>query len=307
MLKTKSVTENLLKPSELSQRLKRIPVLSSQQIGWNGILVEQYQYYSTSGKTEEKEIPGLSDHWLILPLGHPSHLSQKSDYRLHESLFQKGDSLLVPAKKSTYWRCPESQLSLTELHIHLQQESIEQVAKASEMDTKQIDLANHFRKQDLQLQHIAMLFLAELQSGGIMGRLYIESLTQALIIHLLRHYSEVAQIVTPENRSLTSNQLQQAIDYIHAHLDLDLSLSQIAKVINISPTYFASLFKRATGNSPHQYVIQQRVERAKLMLSKTDMAIADIALQVGFSSQSHLTQQFKRLTGMTPKQIRPFP
>jgi AraC family transcriptional regulator len=138
----------------------------------------------------------------------------------------------------------------------------------------------------------------------MMGRLYIESLTQALIIHLLRHYSEVAQIVTSENRSLTHIQLQEAIDYIHTHLDRDLSLFQIAKVINISPTYFASLFKRATGTSPHQYVIQQRVEQAKVMLSKTDMAIADIALQVGFSSQSHLTQQFKRLTGVTPRQVR---
>jgi AraC family transcriptional regulator len=305
MLKTKSVTENLLKPSELSQRLKRIPLLSSQQLGWNGILVEQHEYSSTSGKIEEKELPALSDHWLILPLGYPSHLSQKSDDCLHESLFQKGDSLLVPAKKSTYWRCPSSELVLTELNIHIQSESITKVVKASEMDIERIDLANHFRKQDLQLQHIAMLFLAELRSGGIMGRLYIETLTQALIIHLLRHYSEVAQIFTPENRSLTHIQLQQAIDYIHTHLDRDLSLFQIAKVINISPTYFASLFKRTTGVSPHQYVIQQRVEQAKLMLSKTDLAIADIALQVGFSSQSHLTQQFKRLTGVTPKQVRP--
>ncbi|WP_319422404.1 AraC family transcriptional regulator [Pleurocapsa sp. FMAR1] len=284
-------------------------MLSSQQIGWNGILVEQYQYYSIPGKTEEKEIPALSDHWLILPLGHPSHLSQKSDNRLHESLFQKGDSLLVPAKKPTYWRCLGSQLFQTELHIHLQPKLIEQVAKASEIDTERIDLANHFRKHDLQLQHIAMLLLAELRSGGIMGRLYVESLTQTLVIHLLRHYAEaeIVQIVTSKNRSLTRIQLQQAIDYIHTHLDQDLSLSQIASLINISPTYFASLFKRTTGISPHQYVIGQRVERAKLMLSKTDLAIADIALQVGFSSQSHLTQQFKRFTGVTPKQVRSSP
>ncbi|NJM89661.1 MAG: helix-turn-helix transcriptional regulator [Hydrococcus sp. RU_2_2] len=110
-----------------------------------------------------------------------------------------------------------------------------------------------------------------------------------------------------KNRSLTHSQWQQVSNYINTHLDRDLSLSQIARVINISPTYFASLFKRATGNSPHQYVIQQRVERAKLMLSKTDLAIANIALQVGFSSQSHLNQQFKRFTGMTPKQARPSP
>ncbi|MBV8882715.1 MAG: helix-turn-helix transcriptional regulator [Chroococcidiopsidaceae cyanobacterium CP_BM_RX_35] len=107
-----------------------------------------------------------------------------------------------------------------------------------------------------------------------------------------------------QNRGLTDAQLQRAIDHIHTHLDQELTLEQIAAVINISPTYFASLFKRATGISPHQYVIQQRVERAKMMLLKTDLAIADIALQVGFSSQSHLTQQFKRFTGITPKQVR---
>ncbi|GAQ00055.1 transcriptional regulator, AraC family [Leptolyngbya sp. NIES-2104] len=83
-----------------------------------------------------------------------------------------------------------------------------------------------------------------------------------------------------------------------------MSLVELAEVINSSPTYFASLFKQAMEISPHQYVIQQRVERAKTMLSKTNLAIADIALQVGFSSQSHLTQHFKRFTGKTPKQIR---
>lgn len=112
-----------------------------------------------------------------------------------------------------------------------------------------------------------------------MGQLYVESLTQVLIVHLLRHYSTFTQSITSQNRSLTHTQLQQAVDYIHAHLNRDLSLAELANVINISPTYFASLFKQATGSSPHQYVIRQRVERAKVMLSKTDLAIADIALQ----------------------------
>jgi AraC family transcriptional regulator len=75
-------------------------------------------------------------------------------------------------------------------------------------------------------------------------------------------------------RSLTHTQLQQAIDYVPTHLGEDLSLVQIAKVINLSPTYFASLFKRATGLSPHQYVIKQRVKRAKLVLLTTDLTIA---------------------------------
>lgn len=107
-----------------------------------------------------------------------------------------------------------------------------------------------------------------------------------------------------KSRGLTHTQLQRVLDYIHTHIDRDLSLTELASVINISPTYFASLFKTIMGIPPHQYVIQQRVEQAKVMLKRTDLAIADIALQVGFSSHSHLTQQFKRVTGTTPKQVR---
>jgi AraC family transcriptional regulator len=301
MLKTKSVTGNFVSPSELSHRLEKTVVLSSRQLGWNGILVEQCQ--SPSNSSLEMELPAISDHWLNLPLGHPTSLIQKRDNRLHQSIVQKGDTILVPAGQPSYWCRNEGDIC-SPLHICLKPESIEQVARSSEIAPDRLDLVNCFAKQDLQLHHIAMLFLAELRSGGIMGRLYIESLTQALIIHLLRHYSTVKQTITSENRNLTRTQLQQATEYIQTHLDRDLSLFQIASIINISPTYFASLFKQAMGTSPHQYVIQQRVERAKVMLKKTDLAIADIALQVGFSSQSHLTQQFKRLTGVTPKQVR---
>ncbi len=304
MLKTKPVTSNLVSPIELNHWLNKSLVLSSRQIGWNGILVEQYQNPPTPS---EVELPALSDHWLNLPLGHPVHLTQKRGDRLHESTVQKGDSIFVPAGQPSYWRCQGGGTYRPTLHIHLKPELIVQVAEASELDRDRINLVNCFSKPDLHLQHVATLLLAELMSGGMMGQLYVESLTQVLVIHLLRHYSTFTQTITSENRSLTHAQLQQTLDYIHTHLSQDLSLVQIARVINISPTYFASLFKRATGISPHQYVIKRRVERAKLLLKTTDLTIADIALQVGFSSQSHLTQHFKRLTRMTPKQVRSSP
>jgi AraC family transcriptional regulator len=292
---------HFLRSIELGQRLNKPLVLSSRQLSWNGILVEQFQRSST--QSFEIELPAISDHWLNISLGQPARLTQKHGDRLHESIVQQGDTIFVPAGQPSYWHQPEDN-TCCPLHICLKPELIDQVAEASEINTGRFDLVNCFGQQDLQIHQVAMLLLAELRSGGIMGRLYVESLTQVLVIHLLRHYSTFTQTITSGNRSLTRNQLQQAIDYIHTHLDRDLSLVEMAAVINISPTYFASLFKRAIGTSPHQYVIQQRVERAKTMLSKTDLAIADIALQVGFSSQSHLTQQFKRFTGVTPKQVR---
>jgi AraC family transcriptional regulator len=148
-----------------------------------------------------------------------------------------------------------------------------------------------------------MLLAAELEAGGLMGELYRESLTQAFVVYLLRNYSTIDRVIKPQHQSLTNTQLQQAIDYIHDHLGGDLSLMRISETINISPTYFSSLFKQKTGISPHQYVIQQRVDRAIVLLQTKDLRITEIAAQVGFSSQSHLTQHIKRATGMTPKQI----
>lgn len=305
MPQTKSVTGSLVVPLELRQPPTKSLVLSSRQLGWNGILVEQYQHFPTSTPTEVKN-PALSDHWLIFPLGHPATLFHKLDNGWHESVLQKGDITLVPAGQPSAWRYPgaNTRHSELQLHIWLKPKLIEQAAEVSEIDRSRLDLVNCFGQQDLQLHHVAMLLLAELQVDGIMGRLYVESLTQALVIHLLRHYSTFRQPTTFESRSLTYTPFQQAIEYIHAHLDRELSLAEIAGVVNISPTYFANLFKHATGISPHQYVIQQRVEQAKLLLLTTELSIANIALQVGFSNQSHLTQHFKRLTGVTPKQVR---
>ena len=294
---------NHYSPFNLNQQSNKCLVLSSQHMNWKGILVEYYQR-SITPTPSEIELPALDNHWLNLFLGQPAHLIHKCNNRLYESTVQKGDSIFVPAGQPSYWCWKGNDTEQPTLFIYLKPELITQIASTPEFSQNRIELVNYFSKQDLRLQHIAMLLYVELHSGGIMGQLYVESLTVMLVIHLLRHYSDSTQIITSDNRSLTHAQLQQAIDYIHTYLDRDLSLFEIAGVINISPTYFASLFKHATGLSPHQYVIQQRVERAKRLLLQTDLTFAQIALKVGFSSQSHLTVQLKRHTAMTPKQFR---
>ncbi|MBW4533676.1 MAG: hypothetical protein KME09_07030, partial [Pleurocapsa minor HA4230-MV1] len=211
------MTSNPLNSLELSQRLNKTLMLSSRQMDWNGILVEQCQ---SSSSSFEMELPALSDHWLNLHLGQPTRLIQKRDDRLHRSIVYRGDTLFVPAGQPSYYYRRKGDIC-SPLHICLKPELIEQVAEASEIDTKRIDLVRCFGQQDLQLNKMAMLLLAELQSGGMMGRLYVESLTQVLVIHLLRHYSTFTRTITSQNRSLTRVQLQEAIEYIHTNLDRD--------------------------------------------------------------------------------------
>lgn len=97
--------------------------------------------------------------------------------------------------------------------------------------------------------------------------------------------------------------LQQVIEYIDEHLAERLSLETIAQQIGISQFYFCHLFKQSMGVSPYQYLLKQRIERSKQLLLQTRPNIADIALTVGFSNQSHFTRQFKQVVGITPKRF----
>jgi AraC family transcriptional regulator len=235
------MTSNLMSAIELQQRLNKSLVSSSQSLGWNGVLVQQYQYPS-SATVCEMEVPALSEHWLNLPLGNPAQLTQKRDDLLHESftkcglcpIVQKGHIIFTPAGQPSYWRGEASDTDETMLHIHLNPELVRQVAQTAEIES--IDLVNCFSKHDLRLHQIAMLLLSELKSDGIMGQLYVESLTQVLVIHLLRNYSSSKPQIAPQHNGLTARQLRQTIDYVQAHLDRNLSLAEIAATINISPT-----------------------------------------------------------------------
>ena len=213
------MASNQLNSLELSHQWNKTLMFSSRQMNWNGILVEQCQ---SPASAFEMELPALSDHWLYFHTGDPGHLVQKRDDRLHESTLHKGDSLLVPAGQPSYWcQAPDmSDVICAPLHICLKPELIQQVAEVSEVDSKRFELVPCFGQQDLQLHQLGMLMFAELKSGGMMGQLYIESLTQALVIHLLRRYSTLAKPIASPNNRLTHAQLQQVIDYIHAHLNV---------------------------------------------------------------------------------------
>ena len=93
------------------------------------------------------------------------------------------------------------------------------------------------------------------------------------------------------------------VGHITDHLDQELSLEGLAAISQLSAYHFCRAFKRSTGLTPHQYVIRQRVERAKVLLKGGKMGIAEVAVACGFTHQSHLNRHFKRLTGVTPKKF----
>jgi len=100
--------------------------------------------------------------------------------------------------------------------------------------------------------------------------------------------------------------VQAARDYLDAHYAGDVSLDTLAAQVNLSPFYLLRVFKQEMGLSPHAYLTQMRIWRARKLLL-AGFPIADVAAQTGFADQSHLTRRFKRIVGVTPGQYRPSP
>src|SRR5262249_11694180 len=142
---------------------------------------------------------------------------------------------------------------------------------------------------------------AELTAAGAGGPLAAESLANLLAVQLIRHVLAPRQPTRSRDGALSRAKLHAVTDYIDDHLDASLTLGHMAAVAHLSAYHFARQFKVATGQSPHQYVIARRVERAQQLLQRDrDLPLAELAACVGFSDQSHFSHHFKRLIGATP-------
>jgi AraC family transcriptional regulator len=173
------------------------------------------------------------------------------------------------------------------------------------VDCDRIELVPQFmNEQDILIQGIFSTLKAELESGKIGGYLLIDSLKTTLAIHLLRQYCVTKPKLSSYGDKLSKSKLQQVTEYIHEHLEQDLKLIELAAIAQISPYHFLRLFRNSLGTTPHQYILQRRIEKAKYLLQHSQLSIAEIASIVGFCDQSHFTRYFKRITGATPKQVK---
>jgi AraC family transcriptional regulator len=208
---------------------------------------------------------------------------------------------LTPAGQPRHW-CWNHSTDV--LLLQLQPSLLSQIAIAAEIDMSQIELVDRFGINDSQLEFIVKSLLAEMQSNRLAGELYTESLINLLVLHLLRQHSAFGRALPSTPHSLSSSRIRQILDYIHDNLGQSLSLKELAGIANLSPSRFTRVFRQEVGLSPHQYVIRARIEQAKhLLQSAKELSIGDVAHQVGFADQSHLTRHFKQIVGVTPKVI----
>jgi AraC family transcriptional regulator len=167
-----------------------------------------------------------------------------------------------------------------------------------------VELIEHWNVADRHIMAVLMAMTADLDEGSPAGRLYGESLATALAVYLLNRYAVRRYVPTMYKGGLPGYRLKRVLDYIGDSLTEDLSLVQLAALAGMSPHYFAELFKRSVGYSPHRFVLLQRLERAKQALRDPTRSVLEAGVSAGFQNPSHFARVFHRFVGVSPSRFQ---
>lgn len=153
--------------------------------------------------------------------------------------------------------------------------------------------------QDSVLAHLAMIAKAAVSPAGPASGLFLESLFLTVHRHLRSQYGGI-KLLNPDRAGKLAGWQERCVkDYVEAHLSRNITLVELAGLCNLSISWFGRAFKATTGLTPHQWLIARRVVRARDLLLTAD-GLAEIALKCGFTDQSHLSREFRRVMGVTP-------
>lgn len=287
---------NKIDPVAGSSQIKPYLItVKSSGTAWEDLVIEH-----VIDRGQEAHETTSRAHLFALQLQHPATLEWKSNDRTHRDIFTAGDININPCGNTVTPRWEQQ----TEFALlALQPQIVNRVAEESARGGR-VELVPNFKRTDPLIAGIMHTLMRDVEQGILANHLYTATLANALALHLVKNYSAFA--VNPHFYlgGLSPSQLRRATDYLNSHLEQNPSLTEVAAVVGVSMHHFARAFKQSTGIPPHRYLMERRVERAKVLLAQTNLPLPEIAFRLGFSSQSHFTTVFRQTTGTTPKNYR---
>lgn len=296
MSEKKILSVDLAQKNSYEEILPRSPLISSYHNHWEGLRLDYHR--QPSHETPEHFV---QQHVISITLK-PVMAERLFNGNFQQENLVHGDVAIIPAqiKHLSRWYSDAEFIIISVEPAFLTKVAIETG------DWQELEVKPRFAAPDPLIHQLGLALQAELVSPENSSRIYRESLTNTLCVHLLKNYCTTNHnsLYYAKDKGLSSWKLKQAIAYINDNLNQDLTLAEIAAVVDMSMYHFSRLFKQSTGLAPHQYVMNCRIERAKKLLAQTNQPIDQICEQVGFQSQSHFTNVFRKLVAITPRAYR---
>jgi AraC family transcriptional regulator len=272
------------------------PFIFSRSFDWPGLSLKHWR--ATRGVMEECSFPA---HQIGVTISGFAVTSRQTASGNHCTVMRTpGNLCVVPSGQMVSLDFSEETECLS---LFVEPQLVTRAA-AEAMLPERVELIELCDKPDPLIQHIAMTLRREAEADEPSGRLYAESLIQTLAFHLVRHYTVNGRQAQTFNGGLPGHRLRRAKEFMHEHLEDELTLDEIAEAVGLSPFHFARAFKRTTGLTPQQYLWQTRIEHAKRLLADAELPLIEVSARTGFKNQSHFTTLFRKFTAMTPRAYR---
>ena len=288
----------LMPSARIAELLPVGPELSSLQDGWRDVVLQVFRDLPSS-----IDLPGLHDHTLVTHLAGPVLVEAVEGPGSFERRWINQGQVGITPCGSRVRRAFKGrpQVMLT----HLKPERLGALAEDMfDLDPARVGLVPKLAATDDVVDRLTQLLLAEAKSRMPGGRLMTETLSTALMVHVLRHHSNLAPAMAKVVPGLSPGRVRRVVDYMHAHMDEALSLAELARIGGLSLSRFVRAFHSATGQPPHRFLLGIRLEKARVLLEHSELPVIEVGLQCGFGQPSHFAAMFRKATGLTPRAWR---
>jgi AraC family transcriptional regulator len=287
----------LIAPDQLPAWVPGRLTVHNPDAGWDGLSVRGYRYGPS-----DVVVPPLRDYAVVAYRRGMTPMRRRVHTNWTVENLRPGDVSLLTRAAESHWVWPQD---IEVVHVYLTQDELARTCRQMyERDVEDAELHDTVKAEDPAIHRTVMQIAHEAAQGAAGSKLMVDSLSCQLAVHILRKHAHVVFREIGGLDGLTFQQDRTIRDYIHAHLGDTLSLDVLAAVAGLSRFHFARKFRATIGTTPHAFVLQQRVERARTLLERTHDPLPDIAASCGFADQPHLTREFKKRIGVTPGRYR---
>jgi len=175
---------------------------------------------------------------------------------------------------------------------------------ASDGASDKVELRHELRLLDKRLAALATAVNAERIAGFPSGSLFLDSVEQAIASALVEGYAVQQRPARKHRGGLGPARLRRIREYVHGNIEEELTLTEMAQSVGLSTAHFSQMFRKSTGDSPHRFVLRQRIERGKEMLRTAEARVLDVAIACGFKTQQHFARVFRKICGASPTEYR---
>jgi AraC family transcriptional regulator len=188
------------------------------------------------------------------------------------------------------------------LKVDLPDEAFRAIAEEAGAETVEIRSSTKF--EDKRVEALISAVQAEEEAGGPSGRLYMDSVAQALASALVQLRGNLKRALPQYHCGLMPKQLSRVKSLVYGRVDREISLQDMAGAAGLSSGYFNQMFRRSTGLAAHQFVLNARVEHAKDLLKSPGLRMIDVAVGCGFQTSQHFARVFRSICAVTPTEYR---